>query len=145
MQDKLNKVRYYKKQFDDALHTFKKVIEMKRISDTEELHVVFRDSIIQRFEYTYETSWKLMKSILDFQGTPMKFPREILKEALFAEWIRNHEVWERIVDSRNLTSHNYSEELAIRESQAIIDEYFPALEYFHSKITKVVDEIEQST
>jgi nucleotidyltransferase substrate binding protein (TIGR01987 family) len=145
MQEKTKRMKLKNQHFLDVFDTFKKVIEMKEMLDQKELSMVFRDSVIQRFEYTYETCWKLMKSILEIQGVPLKYPREIFREALALEWIKDYEVWERIVDARNLTSHTFSEQIAIHEAKAIIDEYLPAFEYFKTMIKEVVDEIERTT
>lgn len=48
--------------FWNALKTLKEsVIQAKLNENDEKLFSIFRDSVIQRFEYTYELSWKFMK------------------------------------------------------------------------------------
>jgi len=43
----------------------------------------FRDSVIQRFEYSIEHRWKLLKNILELEDgiLPLSSPREVFKEA----------------------------------------------------------------
>ena len=40
-----------------------------------------RDSVIQRFEITYELAWKMLKLCLEAEGISVRTPRETLQEA----------------------------------------------------------------
>lgn len=68
------------------------------------------DSVIKRFEFTYEMAWKLMKALIDYQGGESgSFPRGIFKEAYASGLIKDGEVWLGMLEDRNLTSHTYDE------------------------------------
>jgi nucleotidyltransferase substrate binding protein (TIGR01987 family) len=71
---------------------------------------IVRDSIIQRFEYVFELSWKFMKEFLEYEWISWKnFPREVIKE-MFKKWIiDNLDLWLDLLDTRNKLSHTYSE------------------------------------
>lgn len=71
-----------------------------------------RDSVIQRFEFTHELSWKMMKLKLEAEGLPARTPRETIQEALQAGLIEDGNLWTDMQKKRNLTSHTYHEELA---------------------------------
>jgi nucleotidyltransferase substrate binding protein (TIGR01987 family) len=72
-----------------------------------------RDSVIQRFEYTLELSWKTAKKYLESQGISPTTPKEAIREAAKAGWINNAELWMTFIEKRNLTSHIYQEKIAV--------------------------------
>ena len=71
-----------------------------------------RDSVIQRFEITYELAWKMLKPCLEAEGISVRTPRETLQEALQAGFITDGNAWSDLQKMRNLTSHTYDESLA---------------------------------
>ncbi|HNQ76435.1 MAG TPA: HI0074 family nucleotidyltransferase substrate-binding subunit [Pseudothauera hydrothermalis] len=71
-----------------------------------------RDSVIQRFEITYELAWKMLKLCLEAEGISVRTPRETLQEALQAGFITDGNAWSDLQKMRNLTSHTYDESLA---------------------------------
>lgn len=73
---------------------------------------IVRDSVIQRFEFTHELSWKMMKLKLEAEGLPVRTPRETVQEALQAGLIEDGNLWTDMQKKRNLTSHTYHEKLA---------------------------------
>ena len=133
MQNEFNKLTFSKKQFEDALDTLQDVLEQPE-------NVYIRDATIQRFEYTYEACWKFMKAIFAIKGLISRFPRDVFKESLQAEFIRDFVLWEDMMKDRNLTSHTYKERTAEQVYLAIRNEYYPAFRYFQEKITKVVED-----
>jgi nucleotidyltransferase substrate binding protein (TIGR01987 family) len=74
-----------------------------------------RDSVIQRFEYTFEISHKILRRFL----SETESSRAEISEMLFNELVRlgckrglllnDLETWDKYRRSRNLTSHNYDE------------------------------------
>jgi nucleotidyltransferase substrate binding protein (TIGR01987 family) len=71
-----------------------------------------RDAVIQRFEFTYELAWKMLKLKLAQEGVAANTPRETLQEALRAGFIADGNTWSELQRMRNLTSHTYDETLA---------------------------------
>jgi len=69
-----------------------------------------RDSVIQRFEFTFELCWKAMQKILE-ADRPLEdlSVKGILREAAKKNLISNLELWFKFQESRNLTSHTYNE------------------------------------
>jgi len=92
------------------------------------------DGTIQRFEFTFELTWKTLKAFLEDQGIPCYSPRSCLKEAFKAGWIEDEEGWLALLKSRNLTAHVYSEDMAkeiygdIRERSHLFRKMIEALE-----------------
>ena len=75
---------------------------------------LYRDGLIQRFEFTVELAWKSLKEYLEDQGMVLSIasPRGILKEAFAAGEIQDSAAWNEILTARNLTSHVYDEATA---------------------------------
>ena len=96
-----------------------------------------RDAVIQRFEFTFELVWKSLKLYLERQGLDCGGPRSTLKKA-FTEGLINSpdeaDVWLRVLEDRNLTSHAYDEALAIRIYQHVVQEYVALLGQMADKI-----------
>ena len=85
----------------------------------EALHLPFstivRDAAIQRFEYSFESTWKLLKGYLEVQeGIICNSPKGCFREALQTELLSREEseICLIMTDDRNLTSHTYLEALA---------------------------------
>lgn len=73
-----------------------------------------RDSVIQRFEYTYELAWKMMKRQLEQESpTPSEIDqlsfKDLLRAAAEKGFISDVEEWIVYRDQRNITSHTYDE------------------------------------
>ena len=98
-----------------------------------------RDSVIQRFEYTYEISHKILRRFL----AENESSRAEISEMLFNELIRlgckrglllnELETWDKYRKLRNLTSHNY-DELSVDPIIAIIPVFIEEIDYELAKI-----------
>ena len=72
-----------------------------------------RDGVIQRFEYTYELSWKMLKRQLEQESsTPglidqLSF-RDLLRDAAEKGILTDIEPWFVYREQRNITSHAYN-------------------------------------
>lgn len=73
-----------------------------------------RDSAIQRFEFTFEFAWKVMKGFLSLHGLEARSPRAAIRGAFEAGLISEDERWLGLMELRNLTSHTYDETTAER-------------------------------
>jgi len=73
-----------------------------------------RDATIQRFEYTYELSWKMIKRHLVLAGFSDVPPtvKDLFREAAKIGLISDAEKWFDYHQARNETSHTYDEDTA---------------------------------
>ena len=76
-----------------------------------------RDACIQRFEYTFELSWKMLKRRLeielpDSQSVDTLSFREMIRSGAERGWIADVDAWMVFRDKRNLTSHTYNGSIA---------------------------------
>lgn len=72
-----------------------------------------RDGTIQRFEFTFELSWKLMKAIEDDQGVEAYGVKTIIREAAKLGLIDDPLVWFEYLKARNLASHTYNQTISM--------------------------------
>jgi nucleotidyltransferase substrate binding protein (TIGR01987 family) len=89
------------------------------------LNQLEREGLVQRFEDTFELTWKTLKDSLEASGIPLTIstPREVLKEAFAAGIITNGSLWLRMLDHRNLLSHTYDVKRFDEAVRAIDTEY----------------------
>jgi nucleotidyltransferase substrate binding protein (TIGR01987 family) len=77
--------------------------------------VIVRDAAIQRFEYSFESTWKSLKGYLEvYEGIVCNSPKGCFREALQTGLLSRAEIEVCMImtDDRNLTSHTYLESLA---------------------------------
>lgn len=138
-QLKENLRKKYKKA-TDALSTLKAALEnMKKVNKIAELsneypdniYKSFRDSMIQRFEYTFDLTWKYLSEYLECEGrkVEIKTPKGTFRESLKAKILSEDEVRLAIqmVDHRNLSTHGY-DEMLIESISTQIPEYCKLIE-----------------
>jgi nucleotidyltransferase substrate binding protein (TIGR01987 family) len=81
------------------------------------------DGVIQRFEFTFEQAWKLLKSMLRHEGFDCQSPRGCIKEAFQQGMIRDGDGWIAMLEDRNRTAHLYDEKDALFIYRTILSRY----------------------
>ena len=71
-----------------------------------------QDATIQRFEFTFELAWKLMKTILETEGLEAISPKNVIREGATIGLIDDPQKWFGFLENRNLSVHTYKEEIA---------------------------------
>lgn len=89
-----------------------------------------KEGIIQRFEYTFELAWKVLKDKMEFDGLVLDqvSPKAVVRQAFTAHYIDAPEVWLKMFCDRNLMSHTYDFAQFEQIIQSIRDEYLALLE-----------------
>ncbi|WP_342269881.1 HI0074 family nucleotidyltransferase substrate-binding subunit [Rickettsia endosymbiont of Orchestes rusci] len=93
------------------------------------------DASIKRFEFVIELFWKVLKKILTYEKIDSTTPRDVLSKAFQFSIIDNEEIWLKMLDERNNTSHVYKYEDAKRVFENI-KLYLPILEKTYNKLEK---------
>lgn len=94
-----------------------------------------RDSVIQRFEFTYELAWKMLKLRLEADAVIARTPKETLQEALQAGFVEDGNAWSELQKMRNLTSHAYDEILADKVYAYVATEGIGLFQKLSDKVT----------
>jgi len=109
-------------------HNFKDDAEPIDDSDSGNvLDEMIKEGLIQRFEYTHELAWNVMKDYANYQGnTSVGGSRDATREAFQLQLVSDGKVWMDMIGSRNKTSHTYNEETADEIYSKILNKYYPA-------------------
>ena len=97
---------------------------------------IVRDSAIQRFEFTIDMAWKLVKTCLEEKyGIVCQAPKECFREAYKQKLLAYDEFWLELIDMRNQTSHTYKEEIA-----RSVFERLPKTAEYMAALVKIIEE-----
>lgn len=103
----------------------------------EEVDDLLQEGLIQRFEYTHELAWKVMKDYAEYQGyTDVKGSRDAFRKGL-EMGIIDSGAWMESIEDRNQTSHNYDDETANEIYEAVVEEYYPLFKKFEKEMLKL--------
>lgn len=125
----MNKAIRRKQRFDNFEKAYKllqSAFKEKHLSKLE------KEGVIQRFEYTFELSWKTLKDYLESQGQEAHFPREIIKHAFQSGLIEEGGVWIAMLEDRNLMAHTYDENRFKEAFSRIKNKYAAAIEQVYT-------------
>lgn len=128
-------------KLEQAVVKIKEEYPMKEDGTIDEdsfLDDIIKEGLIQRFEYTHELAWNVMKDFLENAGnTNIYGSKDATREAFAAGLITDGEVWMDMIKSRNKTSHTYNEETADDIFMKIIHQYYPEFLRFKSRMEEL--------
>jgi len=103
-----------------------------------EIEQVLKEGLIQRFEYTHELAWNVMKDFAEYQGnSTIKGSRDATREAFKMQLLGDAEIWMDMLKSRNITSHTYIKETAEEIYLKIVNQYYSQFILFE----KIMEEL----
>lgn len=104
------------------------------------LDEIIKEGLIQRFEYTHELAWNVMKDYAFYQGnSTVGGGRDATREAFQLQLISDGDIWMDMIGSRNKTSHTYNETIADEIYSKIINEYMPAFIEFQANMEAKIE------
>lgn len=124
--------------FEKALNS---LFEVNEVYNSDKNNLITRDSMIQRFEYTYLLSLKMIKRYLAksafvFENLEGMSFNEMFRQANKMGLLRsNLEKWDDYRQKRNLTSHTYDEEAA-KSVVSIIEDFALEAEFLLTSLKK---------
>lgn len=120
-------------RFDNYKRAFLLLREGIETMEERELTQLEKEGLIQRFEYTWELAWKVLKDYLDFEGVTLDkmTPASVLRAAFEAKIINEGEAWMKALDSRNKMSHTYDLKAFEIIIQDIRDHYLKLFDDLH--------------
>jgi nucleotidyltransferase substrate binding protein (TIGR01987 family) len=128
----MEKIEALARDTQKALDTFEEILN-------EPFSVIVRDAAIQRFEYSFEVIWKLLKEYLNKkEGIICNSPKSCLREAYSIQMLNKEESITALemTDDRNLASQAYAEEAA--------QKIFEKLETYFNLISKIFNNINKN-
>ena len=124
--------------FSRALSLLREAME----EDVFSLKQLEKEGIIQRFEYTFELAWKVLKDKMEFDGIVLDqiSPKTVVRQAFAAKYINDPDTWLKMIGDRNLMSHTYDFVKFEAVIQSIADSYLPMLdEWYFSLLMEAND------
>jgi nucleotidyltransferase substrate binding protein (TIGR01987 family) len=108
----------------------------------ESMKEYIEDACVKRFEYTVETSWKIMKKYLKLEYG--KSEKELTMNNIFRFMegyglIKSWEKWSFYYEKRNDTSHEYNKEKA-NEILTIINDLTEDAQFLYNQLNEVLGE-----
>ena len=125
----LEQIKLKHEDFSRALKKLHAALEKDIMADE-----LFLDGLIQRFEFCFELSWKLMKAFLDYEGIESNSPRSAIRNAFQTELIADAEAWLDMLDKRNLSSHTYDADTALEIYRHVAQKYIFLFDNFATTI-----------
>ncbi|MFZ0371559.1 MAG: HI0074 family nucleotidyltransferase substrate-binding subunit [Halobacillus sp.] len=122
-----------------ALIAFKKLAILKNVNDVE------RDAAIQRFEFSFEASWKAARQFLyDIEGLDVGSPKGVVRSCREVNLLQDDEavLALEMVNDRNLTVHTYNEEVAVKIHKNL-QRYYVLLEKWVKRMNEKLDGIDE--
>ncbi|MCX6359949.1 MAG: HI0074 family nucleotidyltransferase substrate-binding subunit [Armatimonadetes bacterium] len=114
---------------DEALRASARLLEaVERCADGGD--DMLRDALIQRFEFTFEATWKAIKSYVEHLGLEAGSPRQAIRALIPARLADDEDeldAWFNMLEDRNLTSHTYIEALSVSVSERVARSHAPRL------------------
>lgn len=117
---------FWKDYFDTLGQAITRLSEVINHPDINKNDYI-QDAAIQRFEFVTELFWKTLKKILAYEKIQSTTPREVLNKSYQFQLINDEDVWLKMLDDRNNTSHVYKKEDAQRVFENIKN-YAPIFE-----------------
>ena len=110
-----------------------------QVNREEAVDELLQEGLIQRFEYTHELAWKVMKDYAEYQGyTDVRGSRDAIRKALEMNLIDDKR-WMDTIEDRNLTVHNYDNEIASEIYNNIMCVYAPLFVAFEGKMQSLIE------
>jgi nucleotidyltransferase substrate binding protein (TIGR01987 family) len=100
------------------------LIAQRDLSDLE------REGVVQRFEFTWELAWKLLRDYLEYSGVVLATvtPAAVIRAAFAARIIADGDLWMAALEARNRMSHTYDQAAFERIVRQIADRFADPLE-----------------
>jgi nucleotidyltransferase substrate binding protein (TIGR01987 family) len=121
------------------LTPFKSALESLEKALAQPKNEYLRDSVIQRFEYTYEFAWKTLKRYLEFdegvENVDVLSRKDLFRLAAEKGLISDVNDWFEYHAARNESVHTYSEIIA--------EEIYEVAQKFVHSARKLLDELQR--
>ena len=131
----MNKPRWHFRfeNFERALGGLAEAVARQQSGELDDLA---QAGLIQRFEYSWELAWKVLRDYLADAGNPLPVPSPInvIRAAFEINLIDNGDAWVVMMKARNAMAHEYDCDAARKTVKDICAEYFVLLTAVKSKL-----------
>ena len=123
-------------RFDNYRRAFSLLREAIELMEEREPTQLEKEGTIQRFEYTIELAWKVMKDYLESENFVFGqiTPKAVIRKAFEAKLLEDGQTWMDALDARNEMSHAYDPESFEIVIKDIRRRYLRAFDALHEKL-----------
>ena len=100
---------------------------------------IFKQGLIQSFEFTHELAWNMLKDFLEYQGnSELRGSCDTIRESLRVNLIDQGNIWMDMIQSRNNALYTYDEDIANTIFLSIINDYVPLFNGLEQNISVTI-------
>lgn len=130
----------WQQRFHNFLKAFSLIEEAVMKYHNEGISDLEEQGLIQRFEFTHELAWNVLKDYFEYQGnTDITGSRDATREAFNKGLIEDGEGWMEMIKSRNKSSHTYNEEIAKEIVKNVVEKYYDLFLKFKERMNQLKD------
>lgn len=130
----------WQQRFQNFLKAFVLLESAVKKFNNEGLSELEEQGLIQRFEFTHELAWNVLKDYFEYQvNTEITGSRDAAREAFNKGLIQDGDGWMEMIKSRNKSSHTYNEETAKELVEQIVQSYYTLFSVFKDKMISLMD------
>ena len=124
------------------LATFQRALgrleEVVHLQSQRQLSPLEKDGMIQRFEYTQELAWKVLKNYIEYQGGErLAGSRDTIRQSFALGIITNADPWFDMLESRNEISNVYDENIENNLLDKITMTYLSIMRELNKRISSL--------
>lgn len=125
------------KHFVQAMLQLEKAVTLSHSRGLTELE---KQGLIKAFEFTHELAWNTLKDFLENQGvSPLYGSKDSTREAFKRGLIEEGEIWMDMIQSRNLSSHTYNQEIADAIGSKVVETYFSEFRKLRDRLQSIIN------
>jgi len=129
----------WQQRFQNYLKAFALLEDAVEIFQQKGLNELETQGLIQRFEFTHELAWNVLKDYFEYQGnTNITGSRDASREAFNKGLLENGDEWMEMIKSRNQSSHTYNAAIAEELKDKIIYSYYELFVAFKDKMNALL-------
>lgn len=127
-------INYIKENFEHL--NFSSKDEVLNVSIA--INDIYKQGLIQSFEFTHELAWNVMKDFAEDQGiTDIRGSKDATRYAAKVSLINDAHIWMQMIPNRNKTTHTYNEETANEIFAEIMSNYYQEFVLFEKKMNEL--------
>jgi nucleotidyltransferase substrate binding protein (TIGR01987 family) len=129
----------WQQRFQNFEKAFALLEQAVHLSMERPLNELEEQGLIQRFEFTHELAWNVLKDYFEYQGnSAITGSRDATREAFNKGLLNDGEGWMDMIKSRNQSSHTYNENVAKEITNKIIQHYYLLFSDLKNKIKTLI-------
>lgn len=130
----------WQQRFQNYLKAYSLLEEAVQKHQSEGLSELEQQGLIQRFEFTHELAWNVLKDYFYYQGTTsINGSRDATREAFQNGLIQDGDQWMSMIISRNQSTHTYNQKTAQELVEKITQVYIHLFSDLKDTLAALID------